>query len=126
MFGKTKNLICLLVFLCLAGSLGTSAFGQDRKPPKQPKIKEHPSPPGAEPPGFFNGDGVTSERSMAVDPNVEIKLCVAEGDLKINGWRRPEVRVFVKHGRKFRLKELEKSAESGKTNWLWVGNVPEG
>ncbi len=126
MFGNAKNLFCLLLFLCLAGSLCVDVPGQDKKPPKQPKIKEYAPAPGIEPPGFFDGDGVTSERSIVVDPNVAIKLCVAEGDLKINGWRRSEVRVFVKNGRKFRLKELERSAESGKANWLWVGNVAEG
>jgi hypothetical protein len=77
--------------------------------------------PGSETPGFFHGDGVTSEKSMLVDGSVTIKLCVAEGSLKINGWRRNEVRVFVKNGRKFHLKALEKSAESGKPNWLWIG-----
>src|SRR6185503_14832769 len=33
---------------------------------------------------------------------------------------------FVKNGRKFHLKPLEKSAESGKVNWLWMGNIVEG
>jgi hypothetical protein len=79
-------------------------------------------------PGFFNagGNGDIQERKTAVDSNVSVKLCVAEGELKINGWARDEVRVFVKNGREFHMKALEKSAESGKVNWLWVGNVAEG
>ncbi len=63
---------------------------------------------------------------MIVDANVLIKLCVAQGDLRINGWNRNEVRVFVKDGRQFRMKPLEKSADTGKVNWLWIGNMVEG
>ena len=123
-----KNFVWLLLVLCLTGGLSVSAFGQGKdKLPKPPKTNTPPPPPGHESPGFFNDvDPVTTEKSIPVDANVAIKLCVAEGDLRINGWRRNEVRVFVKEGRKFRLKPLEKSVESGKANWLWIGNVVEG
>src|SRR5687768_3984697 len=126
MFSTGKTFFCLLLFLCVTGVSVVNTPGQKEKPPKQPKIKEFVSKPGPEPPGFFNGGDVTSERSMVVDPNVAIKLCVSEGSLRINGWRRSEVRVFVKNGRKFKLKPLEKSAESGQVNWLWIGNIAEG
>src|SRR5687768_15472365 len=126
MFGNLKNPYCLVLFLCLV-MLGTSdALGQDKKPPKSPAPtgEKLPPMPGAEPPGVFDDeDRVTSERSMMVDPNVAIKLCVSEGDLKINGWRRDEVRVFVKEGRRFGMKPQEKSVESGKVNWLWLTNM---
>jgi hypothetical protein len=122
-----KDFFSLLLVLCLTGAFAVGAYGQGKdKLPKEPKAKTPPPTPGPVMPGFFDHDGVTSERSMMVDGNVAIKLCVAQGDLRINGWRRDEVRVFVKNGRKFGLKPLEKSAESGKTNWLWVGNVAEG
>ncbi|PYT00557.1 MAG: hypothetical protein DMF63_08305 [Acidobacteria bacterium] len=120
------NLLCLLVVLCLTGAMAGSAFGQKEKLPKTPKIKEFPpATPTTEPPGFFDEGGVTSEKSMIVDSNVLVKLCVAHGELRINGWQRNEVRVFVKDGRNFRMKPLEKS-EQGKVNWLWIGNVVEG
>ena len=125
MFSNGKTFFCLLLFLCVTGMSVVNAPGQDKKPPKQPKFKEFVSKPGPEPPGFFNGGDVTSERSMMVDPNVAIKLCVSEGTLKINGWRRSEVRVFVKNGRKFKLKPQEKSTESGQVNWLWIANISE-
>ncbi|HVF29920.1 MAG TPA: DUF4097 family beta strand repeat-containing protein [Pyrinomonadaceae bacterium] len=123
MSGYFKNLFCLALLLCVAGVSAVSTVGQDRRPPKDPPAKERPPTPGPEPPGFFN-DGVTSERSMLVDPGVAIKLCVAEGNLKINGWKRDEVRVFVRNGRRFGMKPQEKSPESGKVNWLWILYAP--
>ena len=127
MSGNLKNIFCLLLGLCLTAAFAAGTFGQEKPPrvPKDPKPKIYPIPPGQEAPGFLNG-GETSEQSTKVDGNVAIKLCVAQGDLKINGWHRDEVRVFVKDGRHFRMKPLEKSAETGKANWLWIGNVVEG
>jgi hypothetical protein len=122
----SKKLYCLLLLLYLGAASAATAVGQDKKPPKDPPERKSAPFPGSQKPGFFDGDGVTSERSMAVDGNVAIKLCVAEGNLKINGWRRDEVRVFVKNGRKFGMKPLEKSAETGKVNWLSVSHTPSG
>jgi len=65
----------------------------------------------------------TSEKFILVDPNVNIKICVSEGTLRINGWDRDEVRVFVHSGRLPGFKVLEKDASSGKPNWLLVSNV---
>jgi hypothetical protein len=122
-----KSFFCLLLFLCLSGAFAGGALGQEKLPkvPKPVKPKIHTPPPGVESPGFFDGERGTSEKSIMVDGNVAIKLCVAEGDLRINGWRRNEVRVFVKDGRPFTLKPLEKS-ETGKVNWLWIGNPAGG
>ena len=127
------NSFCLLVVLCLlAVAVGAQVPPPtpvpDKKLPKEPKVKIYAPPPGHGAPGVFEGDDddVTSEKSMIVDANVAVKLCVSHGDLKINGWRRNEVRVFVKGGREFKLKPLEKSATSGKVNWLLVGSTVEG
>ncbi len=40
----------------------------------------------------------TAEKSIAVDAKVNIKICVAEGNLKINGWERNEIRAYVAGG----------------------------
>ena len=115
------------MLLYLVGLFATFAMGQ-AKPPKEPNGKTpEPLPvPGANVPGFFHGDGETMERSTPVDRAVTVKLCVFAGtDLKVNGWNRDEVRVFVKDGRKFQMKPLEKSAESGKVNWLWIVNAAQ-
>jgi hypothetical protein len=125
MSANFRKLYCLALFLYLASVCSTSTLGQDRRPPKDPPERKEGLPvPGPEPPGFFNGDGFTSERSMQVDGSVAIKLCVEKGNLKVNGWRRNEVRVFVKNGRRFAMKTLEKSPETGKVNWLRLAHAP--
>jgi hypothetical protein len=127
MFTPWKKLSGLLMMLYLVGLFATIASAQV-KPPKEPKTKT-PAPfpvPGSTTPGFFHTGDETMEASKAVDPAVTVKLCVSQGDLKINGWNRNEVRVFVKEGRKFTMKPLEKSPESGKINWLWVVNAGAG
>lgn len=65
-------------------------------------------------------NGVESDLKVAVDANVNLKFCVSEGDLKINGWDRDEIRVFVRSGRKVTARVLEKNQESGKASWVWL------
>lgn len=62
--------------------------------------------------------GDTSEKSLSVDANVNISLCVTQGNLKINGWSRNEVRVFVTDGPKFGFKVLEKSKQNDNPVWI--------
>lgn len=134
MFTPWKKFSCLLLLLYLVAASAATVSAQDKekeKAPKDPKVPKvytpAPAPlPGRTPPGFFDDERFTSEKAFQVDPAVSIKLCLAEGELKINGWKHDEVRVFVKEGRKFRMKPLEKSVESGKANWLWIGNSAEG
>jgi hypothetical protein len=86
-----------------------------------PKAKVYtPKPPTEEPPPFAYREGVTSERAIAADKNVNIKLCVFEGRLKINGWDHDEVRIFVKNGSRFGVKVLEKDPKSMKPVWLLI------
>ncbi|MEQ1646105.1 MAG: DUF4097 family beta strand repeat-containing protein, partial [Pyrinomonadaceae bacterium] len=72
-----------------------------------------PAPPNSR---MYGGD--TYERSMAVSPNVNLTLCVAQGDLRINGWSRNEVRVYVKDGGNLKFNVREKSERDGKPNWI--------
>ena len=89
-------------------------------PPKTPREPRYPT-------RYPSESDQTTEKFIAVDPNVSVKLCVSEGNLKINGWERNEVRVFVRSGRLPGFKVLEKDHKSGKANWLMVTNMrPEG
>jgi len=113
----------ILLFIGLSSSLNVSA----QKPPvpaptPKPKGGVYVTPP-AFPTYPSREQGQTSEKFILVDPNVNIKICVTEGTLRINGWERDEVRVFVHSGRLPGFKVLEKDAGSGKPNWLLVSNV---
>lgn len=136
MNGNRNKIFHLGLSLCLAAGLAVSANGQ-HEPPKTPKpakpvrtvkprAEVHPAPPAEPMVGFRREQIVTTERSIAVDPNVALKLCITEGRVKINGWERDEVRVFVKNGNKFGIKVLEKNPESGKANWVWIAGMPGG
>lgn len=65
---------------------------------------------------MYRGD--TYERSIAVAPNVNVTLCVIQGDLRINGWNRNEVRVFIKDGSRISFKVREKSTKDDKPIWI--------
>lgn len=121
------NIIKIGLSLCLAASLSDTVAAQKDKPSKpSPKPKaDSPAPPAyPKPPAVIYDKRDTSEKAISVDPNVSLKLCVAEGTLKINGWERDEVRIFVKDGRQFLFKVLEKNPDTKKPNWLWVVNAP--
>lgn len=109
--------LCLLVML--AGSVAAQTVPP--YPPKgvRPAAQVPPRPAEAEE-SMRPGSGGTSEKSLAVEPNVNIKICVLEGSLKINGWARSELRVFIKNGTRASLRVLEKSPASGKPVWVLI------
>ena len=60
-----------------------------------------------------NGEESFAEKSIAVvDPRVNIYLCVAEGNLKITGWERNEIRVFVSNGSEIGFKVQQKNKQN--------------
>lgn len=107
------NLATVAAFLLLI-----SAVASGQSIPKAPLPKPIRPPVGQEAPGTY-------EKAIAVQPNVSVKLCVSHGELRINGWSRDEVRVFVRQGRDPFFKILERDAESDKAAWLFVGNSPQ-
>lgn len=82
-----------------------------------------PEPPRA--PRWDNFRRDTSEKAIPADPNVAVKLCVSEGDVKINGTEKNEVRVFVRNGRKFEFRSLEKNPETQKASWVWLARATD-
>lgn len=103
-----------MVFLFAAAPL--ISYSQPAKPDSRHLPVASPRPP--EIPRRIGGD--TSERSIVVDRNVTISLCVTQGNLKINGWNRNEVRVFVKQGAKFGFNVLQKSLHSESPGWIKI------
>jgi hypothetical protein len=86
-------------------------------PPDPPDSREK-APVAERPPALpLPYGGETYEKSIAADPNVNLTLCVVQGNLRINGWRRNEVRVFVRDGSRLNFNVREKSAD-GKPVWI--------
>src|SRR5439155_16456954 len=91
---------------------GLASIGFTQIPPptaKPPEVKTKIKPPkfpmkGELPPRVEMGSGTTSERSIQVDPKVNLSLCVTQGTVSVNGWSRNEVRAFVKDGSRFEFK----------------------
>ena len=127
---KTKY---LLVLAAMLAGLAGQAFSQKTPPPAPPDKKAplswpKPAPaaaPVAPPAAPLPGGGEDYEKSLVVDAKVSLAMCVLTGDVKINGWDRNEVRVFVKDGSNINFSVREKNRESGKPVWIAVtGEYP--
>jgi hypothetical protein len=67
-----------------------------------------------------NSNFGSSEKAIVVDPKVNISLCVLGGNLKVNGWDRNEVRVFVNEGTPVGFKIRQKNKQTEKPVWINV------
>ncbi len=102
--------IYLLAAFCVSAILPAQTAAQIPQPPKPPKPSTvHTAPPSER----FS----TSEKSLAVDGKVSVSLCVLEGNLKINGWDRNEIRVFVQNGSR---SEFQISQKNSADSPVWV------
>ncbi len=118
-----------IAIIALTASLAMPAQGvrptdKTHRTSPAPKPKNEPEPPSM--PRIPRGE--VSERSIKVDPGVNVWIpCVSRGSVKINGWNRNEVRVFVDGGNKFNYTVQEKSPQSGDPVWVKVSGVqPKG
>src|SRR6476661_2164497 len=113
----THFFIAIAVSLLMFSAVAVSQVPPPTPKPTTPiytKPKEKDKPPkvpipGAMPPNIEMGDGTTTERSLAVDARISVSLCVTQGTVKVNGWKRNEVRAFVSEGSKFGFRILQKS-----------------
>lgn len=87
--------------------------------PSKPSVKVAVPTPAPKAEVWFQ-DGSTSEKAITVDSNVNISICVTNGNLKVNGWNRNELRVFVKDGSKFGFKVQETSPKTGTPVWVML------
>ena len=109
----------------LLGGATLAAVGQTRPtptppaPPVTPRVNVRvpvvriPRPPR-------RGESIDSEMRLAASSGVNLKFCVAEADLKINGWERNEVRVFVRSGLRFEMRVLERETGTDRAHWVWI------
>lgn len=126
---KTRKFYSLIFFLALsAGAI--SIFGQveppapprAEKPEKPEKVPDYNPRISITPPkiSVTTSNLATSEKAIVVDPKVNISLCVMGGNLKVNGWDRNEVRVFVSEGSPIGFKVLQKNRQTEKAVWIMV------
>jgi len=115
---RYKFILAVLLATISGGlSLGTVAQGTPTPPiPGKVKLKGLPPvPPEERRRGSY-------EKAIAVAPNVNLTLCVTEGDLKVNGWNRNEVRVYVEGGPRFAFKVVDNGTD-GKPAWISLTNL---
>lgn len=95
------------------------SFAQTDYPP--PIAAPRTVTPKVKPAAKTNPDGkdTFAEKSIQVDPQINISLCVAEGNVKINGWERSEIRAFVGNGSRVNFKILQKNRR-GEPVWVMV------
>lgn len=68
----------------------------------------------------YKYDYDTTEKAIVVDPKINVSLCVQGGNVKINGWDRNEVRIFVNEGSPVGFKVRQKSRQTEKPVWIMV------
>lgn len=64
----------------------------------------------------------TSEKAIQTEAKVNVSLCVNEGKVKVTGWERNEVRVFVNEGNSIGFKVRQKDKSSDKPILLDILN----
>jgi Toastrack DUF4097 len=67
---------------------------------------------------ILNEADTPAEKSIAVNSNVVINLCVSEGTIRINGWNRNEIRAYVSGGSQVGFQVLKKASD--KPAWIKI------
>ena len=93
------------------------------KPKPTPKHKPMPDPLDAPEIAMWNDD-VPFEKSIEVDDSLNLSLCVSEGNIKINGWERGELRVFINRGSKAGFKVHNKNSKGKPSRVTILGYDP--
>ncbi|MBP9665091.1 MAG: DUF4097 family beta strand repeat protein [Pyrinomonadaceae bacterium] len=119
-FKKFLKTTAVGTMLCVASAV---AMGQGVAPPPLPKPPVAPKPAGPMFSHFPRGEN--HERSIAVAPNANLSLCVVQGLLRVNGWKRNEIRIFVKSGSPVAFKVLERTPEQQPVWLMATGNDPK-
>jgi hypothetical protein len=119
-----KKLKFIILAFCLIAFQTINALSQNPPPtPPEPKVAGKPQPRTRVYPRRHQMPHKTvgdSEKYIAVSGKVNIQMCVLEGNLKINGWDRNEVRVFVKDGSRIGFNVIEKSKQNGSPVWIEI------
>jgi Putative adhesin len=115
------KIVLSMLAVSLAAVLALPGLAQPpHSGPTPPKPKGDWVSPKSPPAFPINFGGDTSERSIAVDSGVKLSLCMTQGNLKINGWGRSEVRVFIRDGSDIGIKTLQTNPRTAGPVWVQV------
>lgn len=107
--------ISLTAFALLLFAPFSFAFAQEPKVVVVPERQKYKYKQKAK--KTIGGSGTFAEKSIAVDAKINISLCVSEGNLKVTGWDRNEIRAFVGNGSKVGFTVKQKNRQN---NPVWV------
>jgi hypothetical protein len=113
----------LYKFCLIASALIISvSFAAAQGPVKAP-VGPRPGRPAGHPPEVPDAIVHDYERSMKVAPSLNLQLCVREGDVKVNGWNRDELRVLVQDGSKFGFNVMQTDPKTQAAAWVSVSGI---
>ncbi len=116
--GNSSALACAFFILLIF----TPVFAQQTQPPvspKLPKIKIWRTTKV-----YRNESSKPAEKSIAVDPKVNISLCVSDGKVNINGWERNEIRAFIQNGSEVGFDVRVKNKQNNAALLMLIGFDP--
>lgn len=88
------------------------------RPPVTPR--PNPLPPRSAAKVIVNESSTPAEKSIATESKVSINLCVREGNIKINGWDRDEIRAYIEQGSEVGFKIMQDNPKTKKPVWVNV------
>jgi hypothetical protein len=120
-----KVLIFFLAALCCLSFQSISAQTPLPKPkptvsPKMPLPRTYPTPPKEAKKVVVNEADTPAEKAIATESKVNITLCVKEGNVRINGWDRDEIRAYVANGSQVGFKIVQENPKTKKPVWVSV------
>ncbi len=123
-----SKFVLATILVCLAIGLATAQAPvvKPQKPMPVPASgrSRYPEPPVEAPEPLTPRRG-PNEKAIAVSADVSVLIpCVSEAHVRINGWQRNEVRVFVRNGSNVGFKVHETDPKTGKPVWVVVRGLP--
>ncbi len=122
--------IWTLIFVLFGTSIFVHAQLPKAKPAPKSKIVSKPKPEVVaspeiaiapdEPDRSANESDAPVEKTIQVEPKINVALCTIDGNVKIRGWERSEIRAFVENGSKVGFKVITKNKENTKPNSLKI------
>ncbi|MCA1623196.1 MAG: DUF4097 domain-containing protein [Acidobacteria bacterium] len=119
-YKKRFSLFIVTSFICLNAAFAAAQITVEPNPKVLIRTKIKPNKVWKAKKKIENESSIPAEKSIAVDANVNVSLCVETGNLKINGWERNEVRALVTQGSQVGFKVSQKNKQSNKPEWIWV------